>query len=258
MNNFERIFDLKGQVAVIMGGTGQVGYATAKRLASLGAKIVLLVRKNISEAQNLVEALPFFEDQKHFVIQADISDSASLVRAAERVRQEAGGCHILINAAGRTRSIKPRDLDLLTDEIFDEIMIINLRGVFAMIRAFTPMLRASGDGVIINISSTASLRSSQSNVAYASAKAGLNILTQTLAHALAPEIRVLAIAPGFMVQSTSGAKAKSDDIKSAMALAAPLKRIGRAEDIANAVECCVTTIRFATGSLFVIDGGRTL
>ena len=168
-----------------------------------------------------------------------------------------GECHILINAAGTTRSIPPDRLELLSDEIFDEIVTTNLRGVFATVREFAPLLKRTGNGVIINISSTASLRAGRSNVAYAAAKAGLNLMTQTLAKALAPEIRLLAIAPGYMVHPTSGAQ-KAADFNTKAALACPLKRIGYADDIVNTIESCLTTIRFSTGSLFVVDGGRTL
>ncbi|MFZ3230200.1 MAG: SDR family oxidoreductase [Pseudobdellovibrio sp.] len=257
MNNFERLYTLKGQIAVIVGGMGHVGFATAKRLATLEARIICLVRKDLSLANEKMKELPNYESLQHFAIKADVTNSQSLDQAAEIVLKEAGCCHILINAAGITQTIKPNNLSELTDDIFDRILTTNLRGVYSTIRAFAPMLKLSNNGLIVNISSTASLRASNSNVAYAAAKAGLNLMTSTLAKALAPEIRIISIAPGFLEEATSGA-IRTEDFNAGAAKSSPLKRIGNADDIACTIESCATTMRFATGSLFVIDGGRTL
>lgn len=257
MNSFERLLNLKGKVAVIAGGLGQVGFATAKRLASQEARIVCLMRRNLEQAKAKMKELPHFEKLQHMAIEADITKSETLFQAAEVTMRETGACHILVNAAGVTRSIPPKNLNELTDEIFDEIMITNLRGVFSTIRAFAPLLKKSGDGLIVNISSTASLRASDSNVAYASAKAGLNLMSRSLAKALAPEVRVLSIVPGYLEQATSGAT-KTEAFNDWAAQTSPLKRIGSADDIANAIEAYATTIRFATGDTVIVDGGRTL
>ena len=257
MGTFNKITDLNGRVIVIAGGAGQIGSATSRCLAEQGARIVWLVRSRVNEAQEKIKHLPHFERAQHFVIEADITNSESLQRAAEKTLKDAGGCNVLINAAGTTRTIRPHDLNSLSDKIFDEILSTNLRGVFATIRSFAPMLKATGDGLIINISSTAALRAGQSNVAYAAAKAGLNLMTQTLAKSLAPEIRMLAIAPGYLETPTSGA-VKADGFNDWAAETSPLKRVGAADDIANTIESCIMNIRFTTGSLFVVDGGRTL
>ncbi len=257
MSSFERIRNLDGKIAVVIGASGHIGFATSVRLASLGAKVFCIARSNAENMEKLITTLPNYDRLQHSFIKADITNSETLKSAANTIKEQYGECHILINAVGFTRTIKPEQLDLLTDDIFDEIVNTNLRGVFSAIREFAPLLKKSGDGAIINISSTASLRASKSNVAYAAAKAGLNVMTQTLAKALAPEIRLLAIAPGFLEHATSGAK-KSAQFNDLAALNCPLKRIGNTEDIVNTIESCLTSIRFATGSLFVIDGGRTL
>lgn len=257
MNEFKRIENLKGQVAVIFGGFGQVGFATAQRLANQQARVICVTRKSTSSHLEKIKDLPHHELLKHLVIEADLTDSNSLLKAVELVKNEAGGCDILVNTAGVTRTIRPVNLEQLTDDIFDEILAVNLRGVFSTIRSFEPLLKLSGSGLVINVSSTASLRASESNVAYAAAKAGLNLMTQTLAKALAPQIRFLAIVPGFMVEATSGA-VKQPGFNEAVAKRTPLGRIGYADDIASTIEVCATSIRFATGSILTIDGGRTL
>lgn len=257
MSTFERIPNLDNKVAVVVGAAGHVGFATCYRLATLGAKVYCISRSNIDELENKVATFPNYEKLKHKVIQADITNSETLKNAVKIIAEENNQCHVLINAAGLTSSIKPDQLDQLTDTIFDEIITTNLRGVFSTIREFAPMLKNAGDSVIINISSTASLRASQSNVAYSAAKAGLNIMTQTLAKSLAPEIRILSIVPGFLTHPTSGG-IKSAQFNDFAASSSPLKRIGDTEDIVNTIESCILSIRFATGSIFVVDGGRTL
>lgn len=255
--SLHRLENLSGKVAVIAGGAGQVGSATAYRLADQGARVVALVRRNLEAAQALMQSLPSADSLGHLALLASITDSASLAAAADQVRSRFGHCDILVNAAGTTCNIKPAQLDELTDEIFDEIVRTNLRGVFATIRAFAPLLKASGDGLIVNISSTAGLRASDSNLAYASAKAGVDLMTKTLAKALAPKVRVVAVAPGYLVKPTSGA-VKAPGFNEKMAAVIPLNRIGEADDIASTIEACATTLRYATGITLVVDGGRTL
>lgn len=257
MNTIQNSNDLNGQVAVITGGTGQVGYATAMRLAERGVKIVALVRRDLDQANLKMQKLPNFEKLQHFALLASVTDSLALTNAFNEIKKSIGRCDILINAAGITKNAKPENLNELTDEIFDDILKTNLRGTFSVIRTFAPLLKENGNGLIINLSSTASLRASNSNTAYACAKAGVNMMTQTLAKALAPEIRILAIAPGHMDTPTSGAT-KGVGVNETIAAATPLKRITHADDVASTIEACITNIRFATGTLLVIDGGRTL
>ena len=250
---FQRLYNLKDKVAVITGGCGQVGYATAQRLSEQGCRVVAIVRRDLESAQSKMQQL----GPDHFAILADVTDSASLTAAAQQVKEQAGRCDILVNSASITKNVLPPNLDALTDEIFDSIVTTNLRGVFATIRAFAPMLKETTDGLIVNISSTSAEGASNSNIAYGCSKAGINQLTKTLAKALAPEIRIIAVTPGFMVEPTSGA-VKGPGVNEKMAESSPLKRIGYADDIASTIEACCTHIRFATGSIFLVDGGRTV
>ena len=254
--SFETQDRLDGKVVVITGGKGAIGMATAIRLAARGARIVSLDRSDIAAVQAGLQALPHAATAQHFAVTASITDGASLVAAAEQVKARAGRCDILINSAGHTRAVPPGDLEGLSDELFDSIMSANLRGVFSTIRAFAPLLKATGDGLIVNVSSIAGFTGTGSNLAYVAAKAGLDVLTKSLAKALAPHVRVLAVSPG--VVDTSFVPGRGADFNAKAAATIPLGRIGTAEDIAAAIEACATSLRFATGTRFVIDGGRSL
>jgi 3-oxoacyl-[acyl-carrier protein] reductase len=254
-NNFEKLPNLIGQVAVIVGGCGQIGSVAACRLAEQGARIVIITHRNADRAQQQIDQLPN-PDLKHFYIMASVTDSVSLQLAAETVKQQAGRCDILINTAGTLVPVPPTDLHGLTDELFDNMVTTNLRGVYATIREFSDLLIASGDGLIINVSSQSAQRASNSCVAYAASKAGLDLMTRTLAKSLAPQVRVLGISPGYLEHATSGVERVQNNQD--LALGSPLGRLVTANDIANAIEACATTLRFATGTTFLIDGGRLL
>jgi NAD(P)-dependent dehydrogenase (short-subunit alcohol dehydrogenase family) len=254
--SFEPISQLNGHVAVITGGKGAIGLATARRLAALGARIVSIDRSEPEKVQALLDALPQVASGPHMALTASITDSAALIAAAKEVKQRAGRCDILVNSAGFTKPVAANDLEGLTDELFDEVVQTNLRGVFSTIRAFTPLLQASGDGLIVNVSSISGFTGAGSNLAYAAAKAGVDLLTKSLAKALAPQIRVLAVSPG--VVDSSFVPGRGADFNEKAAATIPLKRIGHVEDTASAIEACATTMRFATGSRFVVDGGRSL
>ena len=253
---FESLDRLDGRVVVIAGGKGAIGRAAAQRLAARGARVVSLDRSRPETVQSMLDALPAVGSGEHFAVTASITDSAQLMAAAQIVAERAGRCDVLINSAGFTRSIAATDLDGLTDEVFDEIVQTNLRGVFSTIRAFVPLLKASGDGLVVNVSSIAGFTGSGSNLAYVAAKAGVDVLTKSLAKVLAPSVRVIAISPG--VVDSSFVSGRGADFNEKAAASIPLKRIGTVDDIASAIEACATQLRFATGSRIVIDGGRSL
>ena len=254
--SFEPIDRLDGRVAVIAGGKGAIGSATARRLAARGARIVSLDRSRPETVQPMLDALPVVESGPHFAVTASVTDTVQLMAAAQTVAERAGRCDLLINSAGFTRSIAAADLEGLTDALFDEIVQTNLRGVFATIKAFAPLLTASGDGLVVNVSSIAGFTGSGSNLAYVAAKAGVDVLTRSLAKILAPTVRVIAVSPG--VVDSGFVPGRGADFNEKAAATMPLKRVGTVEDIASTIEACATQLRFATGSRFVIDGGRSL
>lgn len=252
---FEPLTRLDGKVAVITGGTGAIGLATARRLAALGARCVLLSRASAGRAAQL-DALPAVAHGAHLALDADIADSASLRAAADAVQQACGRCDILVNSAGFTRAVPAADLEGLTDELIDDVLRVNFRGVFATIRTFAPLLKASGDGLIVNISSIAGFTGVGSNLAYVAAKAGLDVVGDALAKAFAPAIRVVSVSPGAV--ESGFVPGRGADFNAKTASTTPLGRVGQPDDVAAAVEALATTLRFATGNRLVIDGGRHL
>jgi 3-oxoacyl-[acyl-carrier protein] reductase len=247
---------LESKVALVVGGSGGIGAAASRLLAQAGAQVAVTYRpdgRGEAIAADLVRVLP---EREHLALPADISSSASLTALRDAVTQRFGRLHILVNAAGFTKPVSHADLDALDDDLIDRMFEVNWRGQFATIRAFVPLLKASGDGLIVSISSIAALTGVGSSIAYCAAKAGIDVMTKSLARALAPEIRVLAVSPG--VVDTAFVPGRSADFNEKVAAAAPLKRIGRPEEIAAAILACATHLTFSTGSTIVVDGGRAL
>jgi 3-oxoacyl-[acyl-carrier protein] reductase len=257
--------NLANKVAVITGGSGQIGQATARRLASQGARVFSLVRRNLVEAQQLVDALPN-PQLDHRVLLVDVKDSVLVRRAAEIINKLAGRCDILVNSAGI--ALHPPNILDLPDEQFDEIIAINLKGPWLMIKEFHHLLKSTGDGLVINLSSVASVRTRSTSTFYSTTKAGLNAMTESLAKAFAPDIRVVALAPGLLEKPVSGYPFISDQQFSEFTInnsvyeshmaSNPSKRLCTADDVAGAIESLATKIKFYNGHLLMLDGGITL
>jgi 3-oxoacyl-[acyl-carrier protein] reductase len=251
--SFSPVARLDGRVAVIAGGLGAIGRASATRLATLGARIAILHRRAQWEADDFLAKLP---GEGHFAVAASITDSPALAAAAREVKEHAGAVHVLVNTAGFTRPVPHADLEALDDALIDSIFASNWRGVFATIRAFHPLLKESGDGLIVNVSSTSAFTGVGSNIAYVASKAGLDAMGKALARVMAPQVRVLTVSPGAV--DSSFVPGRGADFNAKVAAATPLKRVGLPEDVAAAIEACATTLRFATGQVIVVDGGRAL
>lgn len=243
---FERLENLNGQVAVITGSAGGVGFATARQLAKSGAKIIGLVRKNVEEMQSRLDTL----GQGHTAMLADVTNSKQLNDIVLQIPQ----CDILVNNAGASTGVDHKNLNTLTDEMFDSIVKVNLYGTFYTTRAFLPLLKKSPYALIVNISSASSIRTGGSNIAYAASKAGVDSLTRNLAKALAP-IRVVSLNPTII---KTGFANYQDSVYDNIATRVPLQRIVTVDDVASAVEALATTLRFNTGNNITIDGGGML
>lgn len=246
------ITNLSGKVAVIIGGTGGIGFAAGRALANVGASVVLTGR-DAERTAKTVEDLPA---GNHMAARAEVADSASLQALAADVLHHYGRVDILVNTSGFTRAIPHADLDALDDALIDQLFAVNWRGQFAAIRAFAPALRAGGEGLVVNVGSIAGRTGQGSNVAYCAAKAGLDVMTMSLGRALAPDIRVLNVSPG--VVDTGFVPGRDSSFNDRAAKTTPLRRIGHAEDVADAIVACATSLRFATGTTIVVDGGRQL
>jgi 3-oxoacyl-[acyl-carrier protein] reductase len=243
---------LEGKVALVTGGSGDIGGAIARRLGAAGAHVVVTfvgaadaaaaTVRDIEGAGGRASALQL-DQRSPEAIEACI---AAVARAHRRL-------DILVNNAAWNIGIPFPDLDALTPEIWDRVLETNLRAPFLLARAAAKLLKADGGGHIVNISSAGGISPGSSSIAYSSSKAGLNHLTRCLAVAMAPEVAVNCIAPG-LVENTRMAKRLPEAVARGARLQAVLGRVGQPEDIALHVLAFVTSTS-VTGQTIVIDGG---
>jgi 3-oxoacyl-[acyl-carrier protein] reductase len=243
-------------VALVTGAAGGLGEAIVRALAAAGFTLGLGYHRSAAAAERLRQDLP---GAGHFALAAPVTDSAGLASMAATIEARCGRCDVLVNCAGTTRFVAHADLDGLDDALFDSIFAVNVRGAFAAVRALKSLLERSelsGGGVVVNISSIASVIAMGSNVAYCASKAALDNMTRSLARALAPRIRVLAVAPGLV--DTDFVKSLDQAWRDEQAARTPLRRLARPQEVAGAVVAAVTQLTFTTGSIIAVDGGRPL
>jgi 3-oxoacyl-[acyl-carrier protein] reductase len=244
---------LKDKVAVVAGGSSGIGAATVRMLAAEGANVAICYNKGKDRAQTLLGELPKAE---HRIVQLALEDSASVRRAADEIGKAYGRADVLVNSAGFTRPIPHAQLDALDDALLDAMLIANVRGPFSMIRALVPLLRASGDGVIVNVSSISAFTGSGSNIGYCASKAALDTMTLSLARALGPQIRVLCVSPAAVATDFVAGRDRAALEK--IAQGTPLKRVVEPEDIARTIMACITHLKVSTGTKIIADAGRFL
>ncbi|CAB4871824.1 unannotated protein [freshwater metagenome] len=246
------MIDLAGRVAVVTGGGGGIGSEICRRLATLGASVVVCVAERLERAEALAGSLP---GAGHLAVRARVDDSSALAALAALTAATYGRVDVLINAAGVTRPVPHADLESLDDELIDQIFRVNWRGSFATVRAFQTMLAAGDGGVVINISSVAGVTGLGSNVAYCASKAAVDSMTRSLARALAPAVRVLSVSPGWV--EGEYAASMPTELLAAQRAATPLGRLATPVDVADAVEAALM-LRSTTGAIIAVDGGRPL
>jgi 3-oxoacyl-[acyl-carrier protein] reductase len=247
---------LAGKAALVIGGAGGIGAASAKLFAEAGAKVAITHRPGKEAADRAAPLAKALAGKGHIAIPAEIAETETLIAARAEIERAFGRLDILVNSAGFTKPNPHGDLEALDDEFIDRMFVINWRGQFAAIRTFAPMLKASGDGLIVNISSIAALNGAGSNVAYGAAKAGIDVMGKSLARALAPQVRVMTVSPG--VVATGFVPGRGAEFNEKAAASTPLKRVATAEDVAEAVLACATHLSYSTGATIIVDGGRSL
>ncbi len=243
---------LDGKTALITGAATGIGRAIALAFANEGAWVGINYRTSEDEAKALASHVTE-AGGKALILRADISLASQVKDMFGRIEDEWGRLDILVNNAGIVRRAK---LWELTEEIWDEMMAVNLKGAFLCSQAAARLMVKQGGGCIINIASMRAISGSESSMHYAVSKAGLIALTKCLARELAPNIRANAIAPGYVdtrIQSylTPEARAKIE-------AETPLRRFGKPQEIAAAAVYLAADATFMTGQVLVVDGGRTM
>lgn len=241
--------ELAGKVAIVTGSSSGIGEEIARRLSDLGASVVVNSANSVDAGKQVANTLP----GKSLYVQADISDRAACQTLIDTTLNSFGHLDILINNAGWTTLVAHHDLDSLTDEIFEKTFDVNVFGTWWLTKAAMPHLKKSADGNVVNITSIAGVRPVGSSIAYAMTKAALNHMTVLLAKSCGP-VRVNAVAPGLVETPwTRDWQAQHDNVSRV----APLKRSATPQDCGEATIALIRN-KYATGQIFVVDGGLTL
>ena len=245
--------ELKGCTALVTGGSGGLGQRICHALALQGVNIAVNFAQSEAKAQEVARDIAKL-GVRAIAVQADVTDVAAVNRMVGQIKAEFGRLDILVNDAADNKEVAFADLDGLTHELWHHIMDVNLTGTFNCIKAVAPLMKAQGQGRIINISSGAGIVPRGSSIAYAVSKAGMIHLTKCMAVALAPAVTVNSIAPGFM-EGTRMSANWSADYAAGAAGRTLLKRTVSKDDVA---EQQITFCRgdCVTGQTILMDSGR--
>ncbi|PZO73732.1 MAG: oxidoreductase [Sphingomonas taxi] len=249
---------LRGAVAVVTGGGTGIGAAVVRRLAARGVSCVI----NYATSRDEAEALAVEVGQGAIAVQADIVDDAACRALARAATDAFGRIDFLVNNAGRTKFAAHEDLDALDAEDFLDIYRLNAIAPFQMVRACAPALRASPMGAVVNVASVAGVFGMGSSVAYAASKGALVTMTKSLARVLAPEIRVNAVAPGYVATGWYEKKLGEDGfakLNAKVAASVPMGFATGPDDVAGPIEMLLDPMsRAVTGEVLLLDGGGHL
>lgn len=252
--------ELEGRAAIVTGGGTGVGRAVTLALAERGCAVAVNYSRSKDGAEETA-ALARERGVKGIALQADVSDDTACRRLVDGAGEELGRLDVLVQSAGTTSIIPHEKLDDVRDEDWDRILAVNLKGPFQCVRAARGALEASGGGEIVNVSSVAGIVGTGSSIPYCASKAALNMLTVTLARALAPRIRVNAVAPGFITGrwwSEAVPPKVYEAIKAGAAGRSPLGAVCEPEDVSDAILSILTGSDLVTGQVLVVDGGMTI
>ena len=244
-----RTIDTK-PVALVTGASSGIGRAAAVALAA--AVNYSSSEKSARETVRLAEE----KGAKTLLLKCDVSDDPGVKAMLASVESTFGRLDALVNNAGITSDVGPKDLDAMTPEEWDRVFAVNVRGMFQVTRSAVPMLRAA-HGSIVNTASIVGLRPGLQPLPYAASKAAVVSLTKLFAINLGPEIRVNAVAPGWMegdwMQRTLGDR--YEDLMARRAKATPLKRVIDADDVAEVIVNLIVSNKMVNGEIVVVDGG---
>ncbi|MFC4494538.1 SDR family NAD(P)-dependent oxidoreductase [Streptomyces ovatisporus] len=249
--------ELQNKVAVVTGGCTGIGRATAVALADAGVRAVAASWTRSAEAAEEFARVVARHGCEAMTVRADVADDTAVRAFADSVLERFGRADVLVNNAGTTRAVSEADLDGLSDEIWHELLDVNVVGAFRSTRALAPALREAA-GAVVNISSISAYRAGGSSIAYGVSKAAMLQLTRNLASALAPDVRVNAVAPGTVATRWQTALHGEEGFAE-RALAerehVPLRRTAEPGHVAQAV-LGLLGMDMVTGETVVVDGGK--
>jgi 3-oxoacyl-[acyl-carrier protein] reductase len=242
------------KAALITGGGTGVGRATTLQLAARGYDVAINYSRSHEEAESAaVEARA--KGARAVTIACDVANDDQVRKMAAQCRTEFGRLDVVVNNAGTTHFIPHTDLEAMSEEKWDQILAVNLKGPFFVCRAAIPLMRMHGGGAIVNVASVAGLAGAGSSIAYAASKGGLITMTKSLARAFAPDIRVNAVCPGVIL--SRWLEDHPEMIEAAIKVT-PLHRASTTDDIADVITFLACDAGMMTGQALTIDGGRTM
>jgi len=244
--------NLENKTAIVTGGNIGIGAAIAEKLGAYGVSVALVARAHREEAETVADKIRE-SGGKAIIVQADISDFMAAGKTVKTVMDSFGRIDILVNNAGINWD---GVIWKMTEEQWDKVLDINLKGYFNYIRAVAPLMREQSSGKIVNITSINGLRGKFGQSNYSAAKAGIIGLTKSVARELGKYgVNVNAVAPGLI--ETDMMKNAEESVRSAALEDIVLRRIGQPEDVANMVVfLCSDLARHITGEVIKVDGGQ--
>jgi len=243
--------NLNGKVALITGAARRIGAAIAMTLHRNGANIAVHYRKSSADAEALAERLNNERPDSAAMFQANLNDTGALPSLVEKVVAWHGTLDFLVNNAS---SFYPTPPGEITQAHWDDLVGSNLKAPLFLSQAALPALREAR-GAIINLIDVHAQRPLRNHAVYGSAKAGLAMLTRSLAKDLAPEVRVNGVSPGAILWPENG---MDDATRQSILKQIPLARPGQPEDIAGCVLYLVRDATYVTGQIIAVDGGRSI
>jgi pteridine reductase len=243
--------NLDGKVALVTGGARRIGAAIARRLHDAGASVAIHYRGSADEARRLRDMLVNIRADSAQIFQADLTKGDQLSGLVNSVVDWSGGLDILINNAS---SFYPTPIGSITEDDWNDLVDTNLKAPLFLAQAAWPHLRSRG-GAIVNLIDVHAKRPLKDHAVYGSAKAGLAMLTRSLARDMAPDVRVNGVAPGAILWPERG---MDDKVKRGILDRIPLKRSGLPDDIAGCVLYLVRDAAYVTGQIIAVDGGRSI
>jgi len=247
------------KVALITGGATGIGKACALQLAGMGYDILISYNTSSAKAETLQKELTE-KGTRCEIFQANVSKEEDAAKLVEYCRETFGRLDAVVNSAGTTKFIPFPDLDAVTTEVWEELLHVNLMGTFFCCREAAKLMKENGGGCIVNVASLAGMRVSGSSLPYGVSKAGVIMMTKSLAMTLAPEIRVNSVSPGMVAGTAWYRNREGFDVDAHNARQAkeiPIGRVATGDDVADTI-CFLISDKgaYLTGVNIPIDGGR--